>query len=41
MPGAWPVLASVIVLLAAAIIASIFPAARAAHVDITEALRTE
>jgi putative ABC transport system permease protein len=41
MPSAWPVIASVIVLLVAAIIASIFPAARAAHVNVTEALRAE
>ena len=41
MPSAWPVIASVIVLLVAAMIASVFPAARAAHVDVTEALRTE
>ncbi len=41
MPSAWPVIASVIVLLVAAVIASIFPAARAAHVDVTEALRAE
>jgi predicted permease len=41
MPSPWPVIASVIVLLAAAIIASTFPAARAAHVDVTEALRAE
>ena len=41
MPSAWPVVASVIVLLVAAIIASTFPAARAAHVDVTEALRAE
>ena len=41
MPSAWPVIASVIVLLVAAIIASMFPAARAAHVDVTEALRAE
>lgn len=41
MPSAWPVMASVIVLLASAIIASMFPAARAAHVDVTEALRAE
>jgi ABC-type lipoprotein release transport system permease subunit len=39
--SAWPVIASVVVLLAAATIASTFPAARAAHVDVTEALRTE
>ena len=41
MPSVWPVIASVIVLLVAAVIASIFPAARAAHVDVTEALRAE
>jgi hypothetical protein len=41
MPSAWPVIASVIVLLVAAIIASMFPAARAAHVDVTEALRAD
>jgi putative ABC transport system permease protein len=41
MPSAWPVIASVIVLLVAAIIASMFPAARAAHVDVNEALRAE
>ena len=41
MPGAWPVMASVLVLLGAAIIASTFPAARAAQVDVTEALRAE
>ena len=41
MPSAWPVIASVIVLLVAAIIASLFPAARAAHVNVTEALRAD
>jgi ABC-type antimicrobial peptide transport system permease subunit len=41
MPSAWPVVMSVVVLLAAAMIASIFPAARAAHVDVNEALRAE
>ncbi len=41
MPSALPVIGSVIVLLGAAVIASIFPAARAAHLDVTEALRTE
>ncbi len=41
MPSALPVVSSVIVLLAAAVIASMFPAARAARVDVTEALRTE
>jgi hypothetical protein len=41
MPSAWPVIASVIVLLVAAIVASMFPAVRAAHVDVTEALRAD
>ena len=41
MPSAWPVMASVVVLLVAAVIASLFPAARAARVDVTEALRAE
>ncbi len=41
MPSVWPVIVSVIVLLVAATIASTFPAARAAHVDVTEALRSE
>jgi putative ABC transport system permease protein len=41
MPSAWPVIVSVVVLLVAATIASIFPAARAAHVDVNEALRAE
>lgn len=41
MPTALPLVASVVVLLAAAVIASVFPAARAARVDVNEALRTE
>jgi putative ABC transport system permease protein len=41
MPTAWPLVASVVVLLAAAVIASVFPAERAARVDVTEALRSE
>jgi len=41
MPSALPVFGSVVVLLAAAIIASVWPAARAARVDVTEALRSE
>src|SRR6516165_10850417 len=41
MPTAAPLIASVGVLLAAAIIASAFPAERAARVDVTEALRSE
>ncbi len=41
MPGSLPVVASVVVLLAAAVVASVLPAARAAHIDVTEALRSE
>ncbi|PWT85098.1 MAG: multidrug ABC transporter substrate-binding protein, partial [Acidobacteria bacterium] len=41
MPGVWPVCASAFVLLAVALAASMIPAARAARVDIIEALRTE
>jgi hypothetical protein len=41
MPGVVPVVASAIVLLAAAVVASVMPAARAARVDVMEALRSE
>ena len=41
MPGAVPVLASAVVLLAAAVIASALPAARAARVDVMQALRAD
>jgi len=41
MPSALPVAGSVFVLLAAAVIASALPAARAARVDVVEALRSE
>ena len=41
MPTALPLVVSVGVLLAAAIIASMFPAERAARVDVTDALRSE
>jgi predicted permease len=41
MPGFVPVIASAVVLLAAAVIASVLPAARAARVDVMEALRSE
>ncbi len=41
MPTALPLVVSVFVLLAAAVIASVFPAERAARVDVTEALRSE
>jgi putative ABC transport system permease protein len=41
MPSVLPVVGSVIVLLAAAVVASVLPAARAARIDVTEALRTD
>ena len=41
MPSAMPVVASAFVLLAAAVIASVLPAARAARVDVIQALRSE
>ena len=41
MPGAVPVAASAVVLLAAAVVASVLPAARAARVDVMQALRSE
>src|SRR5260370_1453911 len=40
-PSVLPVVGSVVVLLAAAVVASALPAARAARVDVTEALRSE
>ena len=41
MPSPLPVIASALVLLAAAVIASALPAARAARVDVTQALRSD
>jgi putative ABC transport system permease protein len=41
MPGVLPVIGAAVVLLAAAVIASMLPAARAARVDVTQALRSE
>jgi ABC-type antimicrobial peptide transport system permease subunit len=41
LPSALPVIASAIVLLAAAVIASAVPAARAARVDVMQALRSD
>ena len=41
MPGALPVSVSAIVLMAVAVVASMLPAARAAKVDIIQALRSE
>jgi putative ABC transport system permease protein len=41
MPGALLVIGSALVLLAAAVVASILPAARAARVDVNQALRSD
>jgi putative ABC transport system permease protein len=41
MPGALPVIGAAIVLLVAAIVASVLPAARAARVDVMQALRSD
>jgi len=41
MPGALPIVLSAFVLLAAAVIASMLPAARAARIDVIQALRSE
>jgi predicted permease len=41
MPGAWPAIVSALVLLSAAVVASMLPAARAARVDVMQALRSE
>jgi len=41
MPGALPVIVSAVVLLGAAVVASMLPAARAARVDVIQALRSE
>ncbi|MGH9773641.1 MAG: ADOP family duplicated permease [Candidatus Acidiferrales bacterium] len=41
MPGALPVILSALVLLTAAVVASMLPAARAARVDVIQALRSE
>jgi len=41
MPGALPVVLSALVLLTAAVVASMLPARRAAHVDVIQALRSE
>jgi putative ABC transport system permease protein len=41
MPGLAPVVGSAIILLAAAVVASVLPAARAARVDVMQALRSE
>jgi ABC-type antimicrobial peptide transport system permease subunit len=41
MPSALPVVLSMLVLLTAAVVASVLPAARAARVDVIQALRSE
>jgi ABC-type antimicrobial peptide transport system permease subunit len=41
MPGALPVIGSAMVLLAAAVVASVLPAGRAARIDVMQALRSE
>jgi ABC-type antimicrobial peptide transport system permease subunit len=41
MPGALPTLGAALVLLAAAVVAAALPAARAARVDVVQALRTD
>jgi len=41
MPGALPVFGSAIILLAAAVVASVLPAARAASVDVMQAMRSD
>jgi len=41
MPGPLPVLASALVLMGVAVIASFLPAARAARVNVMQALRSE
>ena len=41
MPGAVPAVGSAVVLLAAAVIASVLPASRAARVDVMQALRSD
>jgi putative ABC transport system permease protein len=41
MPGALPVAIAAFVLMAVAVVASVLPAARAARVDVMQALRSE
>ena len=41
MPGVWPVAGATLVLLSAAVFASVLPAARAARVDVMQALRAD
>ena len=41
LPGVLPLLAAAAILAAAGVLASLMPAARAAHVDVVRALRSE
>jgi ABC-type antimicrobial peptide transport system permease subunit len=41
MPGVLPVAGAAFILIAAAVIASVLPAARAARVDVMQALRSD
>ena len=41
MPGALPIIGAATILVAAAILASLMPAARASRVDVVQALRSE
>ena len=41
MPGALPIVGAAVVLIGAAVIASLMPAARASRVDVLQALRSE
>ena len=41
MPGVWPVVVSAFALMAVAVVASVLPAARAARVNVMQALRSE
>jgi hypothetical protein len=41
LPRAWPLLGAAVVLIAAAVLASLMPAARAARVDVVQAMRSE
>jgi len=41
MPSLMPVIVSAVVLLGAAVVASAWPASRAARIDVVEALRSE
>jgi ABC-type lipoprotein release transport system permease subunit len=41
LPGALPIAGAALVLIAAAILASLMPAARASRVDVIQALRSE